>query len=86
MSQLPTKPGTRRGAPWVVLLVGSLVLYVLSSGPMLAIGFKLRDLTGWNGFYGVIWLYYPLLACGHWQPLDLYVSWWCRLFNAVGPG
>ena len=86
MRSVPKTSVQRRAGPWAVLLVGFVVLYILSSGPVLATGFWLREATGWDGFYGVMWLYYPLLAWGHWQPLDWYATWWCNLFHTVGPG
>ncbi|MEW4451481.1 hypothetical protein AB1L30_02240 [Bremerella sp. JC817] len=63
------------------------ILYVLSVGPVLGIAFWLRELTGWNFFYGAIYLYYPLLAWGHWSPMEEYIEWWVSdVFQTVGPG
>jgi hypothetical protein len=71
-------------------LIAALVLlaagYVPSSGPVLAAAFWLREATGWDGFYGAIWLYYPLFAFGRWEPLHAYIEWWVELFGTVGPG
>jgi hypothetical protein len=61
-------------------------MYVLSSGPVLASAFWLRDRTGWDGFYAVIWLYLPLL---YFQPrgyLHAYIEWWVNRFGTAGPG
>ena len=71
---------------WTLLVVVAVFGYMLSSGPVLASGFWLREATGWNGWYAVMWLYYPLLAWGHWQALDAYIEWWVDLFGTVGPG
>jgi hypothetical protein len=75
------------GSTW--LLAGGLVCliaYVPSSGPVLAIAFWLREATGWDGFYNVMWLYYPLLIWGHGTPIDAYIEWWVELLGTVGPG
>jgi hypothetical protein len=63
------------------------LVYALSSGPVLAIAFWLRQATRWEGFYAVMWLYYPLLCFG--GPYSVfwrYIGWWCELFHTVGPG
>lgn len=40
-----------------------------------------------GGFYGVMWLYYPVLAMGHNNPIGAYVEWWVvSVFRTVGPG
>ena len=62
------------------------VFYVLSSGPVLAMAFWLREKTGWDGFYAAMYLYLPLLALGHDQPIDAYIEWWVRMVGTVGPG
>jgi hypothetical protein len=59
--------------------------YVLSSGPVLAVAFWLREATGWEGFYAAMWLYYPLLV-RRTEPVDAYITWWVNLFDTVGPG
>lgn len=72
------------------LLIAAFVLfvagYVPSSGPVLATAFWLREATGWDGFYAVIWFYFPLFVFGRWEPLDAYIEWWVELFGTVGPG
>lgn len=68
----------------VTLVVG--VVYVLSSGPVIATGFWLREATDWDGFYAVMWLYAPLLICGTGGPMIGYIEWWVELFGTVGPG
>ena len=60
--------------------------YLLSSGPVLATAFWLRETTGWDAFYGVMWVYYPLIVLGHDHPIDAYIEWWVKLFGTVGPG
>jgi hypothetical protein len=69
----------------VVILIVTLFAYVLSSGPVLATAFLLRETTKWDGFYGVLYVYYPLLAGGH-GPVSAYIEWWVKLFGTVGPG
>ncbi len=65
----------------------TLVAYVLSSGPVLALGFWLREATGIDAFYLVMWLYLPLLLFGHNQPISWYIEWWVvDIFHTVGPG
>jgi hypothetical protein len=64
-----------------------LVIYVLSSGPVLGIAFYLREATNRDGFYAVMWLYYPLLMLEHGNPIDSYIEWWVvSVFHTVGPG
>jgi hypothetical protein len=73
----------------VWMLIGglvSLIAYVPSCGPVLAIAFWLREATGWDGFYNAMWLYYPLLIWGHGTPIDDYIEWWVELLGTVGPG
>jgi len=71
---------------WMILLLVCPVLYVLSSGPVLATAFWLRQATDWDGFYAAMFVYYPLLAMGHGNPIDAYIEWWVELFGTVGPG
>jgi len=72
---------------WVMFLVGMAIVYLSSSGPVLGIGFWLRETTGWDGFYAVMWVYYPLIALGHGNPIDAYIEWWVvDVFRTVGPG
>jgi len=78
----------RRGrSNWPLILLLVLIGYVLSSGPVLAICFWLREATGWDGFYAVMLLYFPLFILEHNNPLTVYIEWWVReVFNTVGPG
>ena len=72
-----------------MLLCGVLaaaILYIPSSGPVLATAFWLRERTGWDGFYAAIWLYFPLLIWGHGNPVQHYIEWWVKLLGTVGPG
>jgi hypothetical protein len=76
-----------RGTGWLFLIVLVPVLYVLSSGPALGLAFWLREATGWDGFYAVMFVYYPLLIMGHGNPIDSYIEWWVvQVFHTVGPG
>ena len=83
----PPPTTQRRTINWLLLGLLSLVLYVLSSGPVIALGFWLRETTKWDGFYAVMWIYFPLLMFGHDSlPMD-YVEWWVNdVFDTVGPG
>lgn len=78
----------RRGCvAWlIVALLICIVAYVPSSGPVLATAFWLREATGWDGFYAVMYLYLPLFAFGRIEPIDAYIEWWVELFGTVGPG
>lgn len=71
---------------WGLALLLVVAGYILSSGPVLATAFWLREATGWNGFYSIMWLYYPLIVLGHGNPIDAYIEWWVKLFGTVGPG
>jgi hypothetical protein len=71
---------------WGVVLLLVVAIYVLSSGPVLATAFWLREATGWDGFYAVMWVYYPLIVLPHSNPIDAYIEWWVKLFGTVGPG
>ncbi|PHR93992.1 MAG: hypothetical protein COA78_32210 [Blastopirellula sp.] len=67
----------------VLLPVG----YLLSSGPVLGLAFWLREATGWDQFYLVMFLYYPILIFGHENWLMFYIEWWVvDVFHTVGPG
>jgi hypothetical protein len=61
------------------------MVYVLSSGPVLAIAFRLREVTGWDGFYAAIWLYYPLILFGQHSPFANYIWWWCNFLGSMPP-
>ena len=84
MKNKPKRPV--RFTPWLAALVVLPLAYVLSSGPVLALAFWLREATGWDGFYAVGFFYSPLLAMGHDNPVDAYIEWWVELFGTVGPG
>lgn len=92
MSQEPHHETTRRDGAlpavrWGGYLLIFLVLYVLSSGPVLGAAFWLRETTHIDAFYAVIWLYYPLLFLGRFEPLMHYIEWWVvDVFHTVGPG
>jgi hypothetical protein len=62
-------------------------MYVLSSGPVMGLAFRLREATGWDWLYAVMWLYYPIFLLGHNHPLSKYIEWWVvSVFKTVGPG
>lgn len=82
----PSQAQTFVALHWAERITLCLLAYAFSSGPVMAAAFKLRDLTGWNGFYGVMWVYLPLIWPGHWQPFDAYLEWWVKLLGTVGPG
>ena len=72
---------------WLTVgLLLALVGYIPSSGPVLATAFWLREATNWDAFYGVMWVYYPLLVWGRDTPIVAYIEWWVELFDTVGPG
>jgi hypothetical protein len=85
----PSEISARRRLGWPAAIVAVPLLYVLSSGPVLATAFWLRETTGRDAFYNVMWLYYPLIAFrDNWagELIDRYVTWWVNLFGTVGPG
>jgi hypothetical protein len=67
------------------VLLGCLSLYYLSSGPILATAFLLREVTGRDEFHGAMWIFAPLFLLPRpiWDP---YIEWWVELFRTVGPG
>ena len=83
-------PGNRRRTSLsrvIHAIVLLLVLYVLSSGPVLGLGLWLRQATHRDGFYAVMFLYYPLLVMGDGNPVGAYIEWWVvDVFDTVGPG
>jgi hypothetical protein len=91
--QAPIESGPRHAIGWLGRAVKIALLasaaYVLSSGPILATAFWLREATDWDGFYLAIWLYYPVFLMGALNPDGLvsqYIEWWVELFGTVGPG
>ncbi len=83
-SQAPTPNRWRRR---IAIATVVLLLYVLSIGPVLGMAFWLREATGWDGFYAVMWLYLPLLYFHPVPILDGYLEWWVSdVFHTVGPG
>lgn len=85
------RPRKRGFVDWTAVAVATGLVYVASSGPVLATAFWLRDRTHWDGFYAMMFVYYPLLFL-----LDVnnplakvifaYLGWWCRLFGTLPPG
>jgi|GEM_PF-5245730 hypothetical protein len=83
----PPKDKPKRNLNGLSILLALPVIYVLSSGPVLGLAFLLRESTGWDGWYSAMFIYYPILALGHGNPLDTYIEWWVvSVFNTVGPG
>lgn len=77
----------KRFQRWLMGIVGIPLLYVLSSGPVLGLAFRLREATGWDGFYAAMFLYYPVLVFGLNNPIGKYIEWWVvSVFRTVGPG
>ena len=69
---------------WLVL---SGVSYLLSSGPVIALCFWLRESTGWDSFYSVLFFYFPLIVMGHGSFMNHYIEFWVvDVFHTVGPG
>jgi len=76
-----------RFARWTIVVIVCLIVYLLSSGPVLATAFWLREATSWDGFYAAMFVYYPLFALGHDNPIGAYIEWWVvDVFGTVGPG
>jgi hypothetical protein len=70
-----------------LVLVLAPVLYTLSSGPICGIVFCLREATGWDWLYGILFFYYPLLILGPDSYVMSYIEWWVvDVFHTVGPG
>jgi hypothetical protein len=76
---------------WTVVVIAVAIAYVLSSGPVLATAFWLREKTHRDGFYFVMWVYYPLVTLRRDSAVGIavyaYIEWWVvDLFGTVGPG
>ena len=71
---------------WLIAFLCMPFVYLLSSGPVLATAFWLRDRTDWDGFYSVTWLYWPLLEGPLAWPIMFYIQWWTQLFGTMPPG
>lgn len=72
---------------WAAYALGAVFLYLLSSGPIIAAACWLREWTHNDAFYQVFWLYYPLFALGHDNPIVWYIEFWVvDVFDTVGPG
>ena len=81
------RPRNSRLASWLAAVAILLVLYVLSAGPVIALGCWLRDTTHWEAFYIVFYLYYPVLFTGWDNDLfEAYLMWWMHLFGTTPPG
>jgi hypothetical protein len=75
-----------RLASWLVAIAILIVLYILSAGPVLALGCWLRDATGWHGFDFVFFLYLPLYPLADIDLCEAYLMWWMRLLGTMPPG
>ena len=82
----PGRRNQRRLATFTVVALVVLASYLVSSGPVLAIAFWLRDRTGWDGFYAVMWLYMPLLLAAHGTPAEAWFGWWVDMLGTSFPG
>jgi len=75
---------------WLAMVL-IVLIYVLASGPIFGLAFLLRESTGYDEFYYVLYLYWPLFVLqpeaiseNLWEP---YVEWWViEVFHTVGPG
>ena len=83
----PAPSRDARRCHWAATVVALLAIYVISSGPVLAIGCWLRDATDWDGFYAVFYLYLPILyPLGDVDLFESYLMWWMKLFDTMPPG
>jgi hypothetical protein len=83
----PEPPRDARRGHWAATIVTVLVIYVISSGPVMAIGCWLRDATDWDGFYAVFYLYLPILyPLGDVDLAESYLMWWMHQFDTMPPG
>jgi hypothetical protein len=83
------EPGTHRVSRygrWIAVIVALIPAYVFSSGPIIAAACWLRDKTGWDGFWMVFFLYYPLYPIRDVDLFEAYIMWWMKLFGTMGPG
>jgi hypothetical protein len=81
----PTNRSSRL-ASWLVAIAILLIAYILSAGPVIALGCWLRDATEWNGFYAVFFLYLPLAPLADIDLCEAYLMWWMKLFGTMPPG
>ena len=86
MTESSEQPRRGGGWQWVGWGILSLVLYVLSSGPVCAGAMWLYQATGWNECLIVYHLYHPLFVnIGPDNPLGNYIDWWFDLFRVNMP-
>ena len=78
----------RRFRTHLLSVLVAVAAYFLSSGPMLGLAFWLREKTGYDQFYAVMWLYDPVVKlCNSVECVGKYVEWWVvSVFHTVGPG
>lgn len=76
---------------YLTYLVLAVLVYLLSTGPVIGLSFWLREHWHDDRFYMALYLYWPLLAIDRGSSvgtvLDWYVTWWVSdVFHTVGPG
>lgn len=78
----------RRFRTHLLSVLISVAAYFVSSGPVLGLAFWLREKTGYDQFYAVMWLYYPVIRLYYSvEFVAKYVEWWVvSVFHTVGPG
>jgi hypothetical protein len=75
-----------RTTAWLVAIAILFVAYILSAGPVLALGCWLRDAADWDGFYAVFFLYLPLYPLADIDLCEAYLMWWMQLLGTMPPG
>lgn len=69
----------------------AMLIYLLSTGPVIGLSFWLREYCHDDRFYLTLYIYWPLFMIERESSLgtvlDWYVSWWVGdVFGTVGPG
>lgn len=83
----PNRQRKRRLADYSYAVFVILIVYVLSSGPVIGLACWLREATGYDQFYAVFLLYYPLGLLDFGNVVSRYIEWWVvDVFHTVGPG
>lgn len=82
-----TQSDAETGNHWWTAMFVVPAVYWLSSGPVLGLAFWLRESTGWDGWYGALFLYWPVLGPSPESLMGRYIEWWVvEVFHTVGPG
>ena len=87
--QLTSDAGLNRSsrlASWLAAIAILIFAYILSAGPIIALGCRLHDASGWHGFYFVFFLYLPLYPLADIDLCEAYLMWWMQLFDTMPPG